>query len=332
MNDAHTNTTWTKRYTPGTAHTWKGRCDGGDSKRFHEVIQKVDLKKQLPKLKSPAFGLVGFACDEGVKRNLGRPGAHLGPENLRNALAKMPLHLADRCSILDVGDISCEDGRLSLSQEALSTVIAQLMTKKIHPIALGGGHEIALGSYQGILEAYPNKSIAILNFDAHFDLRPLSEGRGTSGTPFTQMANILKSQNIPFHYTCIGIQRYGNTKMLFNAAKNLHVSYLYADEIHLKGWETGLKLVQELLEQQELIYVTLCLDVFSSSVAPGVSAPQPLGLLPWQVIPMLRVLAQSKKVVCLDIAELNPAHDLNNITADLAATLISDYIHHRGAL
>lgn len=320
---------WKDRYTPTAANSWKGRIDGGNSKRIHEVIQTIDLKEGVPKLKFPAYGIVGFSSDEGVTRNLGRPGACDGPESLRKSLGKLPINMPEPCPIFDVGDIHCKDGKLSLSQEALGDVISQLLTNDIHPIAIGGGHEIAWGCYQGIVKAYPDNNITVLNFDAHFDLRPLTEGsKGTSGTSFTQIAQHTLERNIPFDYFCVGIQRYGNTKMLFDTAEKLHVSYLFADDIYLKDRGEAMEFINNVIETSELIYVTICLDVFSSSVAPGVSAPQALGLMPWQVIPLLRALAQSQKVVCLDIAELNPAFDLNSMTSELAALLVCDYIHH----
>jgi len=45
--------------------------------------------------------------------------------------------------------------------------------------------------------------------------------------------------------------------------------------------------------------------------APGVSAPQPLGVLPWQILPLVRQLAASGKVVSYDIAELSPKYDID---------------------
>ena len=61
-------------------------------------------------------------------------------------------------------------------------------------IVIGGGHETAWGHFQGL--AHPNKDIAILNFDAHFDLRPLINGQlGSSGTPFRQIHNFLTTNN-----------------------------------------------------------------------------------------------------------------------------------------
>lgn len=317
------------RYVPPQHFLWKGRCDGGDSKRFHEIVQCIDLRENSLDSAFSGFGILGFSCDEGIRRNQGRPGACEGPDSFRKSLAKHPFNPLRRQSVFDIGNISCMDERLSLSQEALGAVIGRMLDRKILPIAIGGGHEIAWGTYQGIRRAYPDNTIAVVNFDAHFDLRPLLDNdQGTSGTSFTQIANDAERRNTPFNYTCIGIQRYGNTKQLFDRAEKLKANFVFADDIHLKGWKSAAVAINRAIDSSELVYVTICLDVFSASTAPGVSAPQPLGLYPWQLIPLLRQLAQSKKTICLDIAELSPVHDTNGMTSDLAASLVCDFIHH----
>ena len=78
------------------------------------------------------------------------------------------------------------------------------------------------------------------------------------------------------------------------------------------------------------VYLTVCLDVFADFVAPGVSAQTPLGLVPAQVMPLIKSIAQSGKLLSFDIAELSPKYDLDSKTAALAAYLfaqILSYMH-----
>ena len=67
--------------------------------------------------------------------------------------------------------------------------------------------------------------------------------------------------------------------------------------------------------------------MFNAAIAPGVSAPQALGLEIWQVLPLIRHIIASKKVVAIDIVELNPGLDLDNKTANLAANIIYDILN-----
>lgn len=325
---------WVDCYRAPSERVWTGRIDADTPQRFHEMILCHDLSSAPLSLeKDPKvtyFALVGFACDEGVRRNLGREGASLGPEAFRRALAPLPLHRSCRAAVYDVGDIVCEDGDLERSQRALATTVSFLLQQGFFPLIIGGGHEVAWAHYQGLRTAFPSSQISVVNFDAHFDLRPLLTHEekgfiGSSGTSFTQIASDCKERNLPFDYSCFGIQKTGNTDLLFEAAHQLDVSYLTAEEIY--GYSEKAKaFAQGIARRAEKIYCSVCLDVFSSSVAPGVSAPQPLGLLPWHVLACMSELARSGKVIALDVAELNPKYDVDGRTAKLTAHLVSSFI------
>lgn len=319
---------WTKRYKPPSKKLWSGRQDGPGAERFHEVVQLVDMHGAIPKSSErSAYAIVGFASDEGVKRNLGRTGASQGPKAIREALAKLPAHGNDQWVLYDVGDVTCTDGNLEEAQEALAMLVALLLVQNIRPIVLGGGHEVAWGSYLGLMKHDPEQECAILNFDAHYDIRPLLVGKlGTSGTSFKQMAMHREKSMKTYDYTCIGVQPLGSTKVLFDEAKKLGVKTLYAEEVHADHGKTSEKVVKEIVVRSSSIFLSLDMDVFAAAFAPGVSAPQPLGLLPSQLLSTFTLLGQTQKVSVFVVAEVSPPHDIQNQTAALAASMIATYL------
>ena len=76
-----------------------------------------------------------------------------------------------------------------------------------------------------------------------------------------------------------------------------------------------------------MLYVSICMDVFNGAIAPGVSAPAPLGLMPWHILPILNQLLSSKKVVSIDIVELSPPFDRDCQTARLASSIAAEVIY-----
>jgi formiminoglutamase len=90
--------------------------------------------------------------------------------------------------------------------------------------------------------------------------------------------------------------------------------------------------VDHAVNQNQIVYVSLCMDVFAAAYAPGVSAPQALGITPWQMIPALRKLAASGKVISYDLAELSPPFDIDSRTTKLAANLIHNIIHYHQSI
>ncbi len=321
---------WNTRYLPPDKTLWQGRADTPPASAFFQIVRCINLLDQTTiETRKQTFALVGFKCDEGIRRNFGRVGAIEGPNAIRQALSKLPIQ-KNTFECIDVGNIACADGDLEESQQALGDLVALLLRQKITPIVLGGGHELAWGHYQGIEKAYPEHPIGIINFDAHFDLRPLlSNERGSSGTPFLQIAEALKKQKRRFDYNCIGVQFGANSRYLLETAKNFHAHIIWADELQQGQLEKCVDFVDRIVDENEYIYASICLDVFASAFAPGVSAPQPLGLLPWQVIPLLRQLSLSGKMISYDIAELSPRYDIDNCTAKLAANLIYEIVHHQ---
>lgn len=305
---------------------WTGRVDNEQQERLHQLVANTEISSITPCPQHDTFAFLGFASDIGIKRNQGRTGASEGPDAIRRVLGNLPIHRKN-AHFYDLGNITPLNDDFETSQGDLTSSISKLLVKGVDPIILGGGHETAWGHFLGIASAYPGRNIALINLDAHLDMRP--DKQPNSGTSFLQMAEHFENAGQPFCYTCIGLQRSANTSSLLETAASKEVFCIYADEIHLNGLHNSLNRLDWILETYDLIYFTICLDVFAMAYAPGVSAPQPLGLTPWQVIPMIRKLAISKKVKGVTIAELSPPYDTEGITARLAAALLSEWIHSR---
>lgn len=295
---------------------WQGRIDAEDSgitTRWHQHVQPFAADSR------GGVALIGFACDEGVRRNGGRPGAAQGPAALRAALANLPV--LGETALFDAGDVACEDGELDGAQTALAARVAQVLRQDCLPLVLGGGHEMAWGSFQGLGQGRPDlRRVLIVNLDAHFDLREARQGN--SGTPFLQIQQGCAAQGRPFDYRVLGISRYANTQALFDRAQALGVRH-WLDEA-LQSSE-GLQAAQAELARDlaacDAVYLTLCLDVLPAPLAPGVSAPAPLGLALAHVEALVDQVMASGRVALADIAELNPALDRDGLTARVAARL-----------
>lgn len=313
-------------YRLGSAENWIGRSGAIKDEYIFQKIKLLDLNQEqsLTDYSSGGYALLGFCSDEGVKRNQGRIGAAEGPKSFRNSFAKMPAP-SNSHDYYDAGDVFCKNSDLESAQKELAIRVTQILSLGLKPIVIGGGHETAWGHFLGIEKFFTkNFNSAILNFDAHFDLRASENGLSTSGTPFYQISEYLKTKNAPFNYYCAGIQNCANTKTLFDYANSHGVKYRFAKDINNNP--TDLDFIKQAIEKHDHIYVSICLDVFSSSIAPGVSAPQALGIYPNYVLQALQLLKASGKVISLDIVELSPPYDVNQQTAKLAACLAFEYL------
>lgn len=312
-------------YEPTQPSLWQGRADSLAGERFFQQVRTIDLSSELLEKTQQATAILGFCSDEGIRRNAGRPGAQTGPLCLREQLAKLACHREN--SFIDLGNINCLNQNLETAQEQFAQLINYCHQQGYKTLAFGGGHEIAWGHFAGLSAHYPK--LGIINFDAHFDLRPLKEKRyATSGTPFKQIAQYCQQNQLPFNYCCLGIQQIANTNSLFATARELNVSYLTAEQINEESFAWQIAFLDDFLLNQEYIYLSLCLDVFAECFAPGVSAPQAMGLTPWQALPLLKYIIQTGKVVSFDVAELSPALDQEQKTARLAASLVAELLDY----
>ena len=313
------------------AEAWRGRVDSEDNRdayRWHQVVEPIDLLDgnlvPFPANKR-TFCILGFPCDEGVRQNQGRVGTSKAPLSIRRELANMPVGFDENTRILDAGNIICKKGELDASQKTLKEAVTRILKLNCFPILLGGGHEIALGHFNGIQQHLnqnrQGQTLGIINFDAHFDLRPNPE-TGSSGTMFRQIANSNKAEGKPTNCFYIGIQKTGNTIDLFKKAENLGFQYILAKDLTSCAAETIPGTLNQFIDKVDTLYVTVCADVFSSAFAPGVSATQPFGMHPETVLVILKHILRSNKTISFDIAEVSPRFDDDNQTSKLAAVVI----------
>lgn len=300
---------------------WTGRHDpeGALARRWHQMIEPWQPGA------AKGVALLGFACDEGVRRNQGRTGAAKAPTELRRALANLPWHL-DR-PLYEAGDIACNDGDLEGAQQRLGKAVHALLADGQLPVVLGGGHEVAYGSFLGLANQVTASStpastpvLGILNFDAHFDLRAAEQA--TSGTPFAQAATLCQERGWPFRYACMGVAKTSNTAALYARAGQLGVDFLEDDVLVPWRLDEALQWLDAFLAGIDQLYLTIDLDVLPAAQAPGVSAPAARGVELSLLEALIDRARQSGKLVLADIAEYNPRFDHDSHTARAAAHLV----------
>ncbi|MBQ0820301.1 formimidoylglutamase [Microvirga sp. HBU67558] len=292
-----------------------------DQGEVGSVFRVEDVIRPLTSDVRGGSALIGFASDEGVRRNFGRVGAAQGPAAIRRMLERLPVH--HPVEIFEAGDVACTDGDLSSAQERLADAVATLLDRDMRPVVLGGGHEVAYGSFLGLAKHLSDRlattRILVINLDAHLDLRlaPVPN----SGTPFRQIAEFCSAHGTAFNYLCFGISELSNTTALFDRARQLGVEYRLDEEMRQsESPDLRAGLAQRLIAADK-VYLSIDLDVLPAAVAPGVSAPAARGVALEIIEDLIDDVISSGKLALADIAELNPVLDRDDQTARVAARL-----------
>lgn len=305
-------------YRPGNKSIWKGRQDPGSVRDvWHQVIEVGDLNANIPR----GFCFLGFCSDVGVKRNLGRVGAVDGPDAIRRAMVNLAIHFDKNTKLTDVGDVVVSGEQLENAQKELARYTTSMIGNGTYPILLGGGHEISFAHGKGVLDAFPGKKVGMINFDPHFDLRVYPPGPHSGS-----WARQLFEESKNFHYLPIGINDAVNIASMFALMREKNQSFISMEELLGDSEDDLLARIDYFIDQMDKVCITLDLDVFSASVAPGVSAANPYGALPNHIKPLMNRILQSEKTVSFDVAEMSPKYD-DGRTAKLAASFIYDVVN-----
>ncbi|SDM71145.1 formiminoglutamase [Fictibacillus solisalsi] len=303
---------------------WSGRIDHKERKssfRYHQMVEVVDSRELVKKVDDTCV-LIGFECEEGVKRNQGRLGSAKAPDEIRKELAKLPWRFKEDVRLLDIGNVTCTNGKLETAQKDLGEKVYHVLSKSLVPIIIGGGHETLYGHYLGVRQCIGQEAdLGIINLDAHFDLRSY-ETSSSSGTMFRQI--LEQDQNC--NYFVLGIQPFGNTQELFDTAKKLDVRYMIEEDVTMNNISNIEESIHAFIKQHDYVILTLCTDVLNAAFAPGVSAPSPFGLTPDMVRMLIRKIASHPKVRSFDLCEVNPELDEGGRTVKLGAYFVNEAI------
>lgn len=290
-------------------HNYSGRIDSNRPERFHQIVEPYTNETN-------SDIIIGFMSDEGVRRNKGRIGAKEAPEKIREKLSS----LAYTSPIFDAGSVEGTED-LETSQKILGKAVSELLSHNNFPVILGGGHETVYGHYLGVRDAYKDKRIAVLNIDAHFDLRNEEK---SSGTMFYEM--LSEDDNID--YFVIGIQPFSNTKSLYENAETFNVKYWTLDELRNDSY---LSVIKTALEDYDYVFMTLCMDSIQQSYAPGTSAPAPNGFTAEEIIKTVKYFASLENLSSFDISEVSPPLDIDDRTSSLAALIVITLLNERNS-
>ena len=306
-------------WRPTPSDIWQGRDDRAEANNALRIFQTLRQSEHFIPASS-GIALMGFASDEGVKRNHGRTGAVQAPDVLRKALANMASHHGHE-RLVDMGTITVEAEQLEAAQHALSDGVQACQQAGMRTLVFGGGHETAWAHGRGVLEAFVDERVVIINLDAHLDLR--NAERATSGTPFRQLAQYCADRQREFQYACFGVSRAGNTQALWDEASRLNVTLV--EDLHFR--RDALSTLDAVLAQADRVYLTLDLDVLPAGEMPAVSALAALGIPALDLMPVIEQICRSGKLQAADLVEFNPLYDRDGQGARLAARLAWQIAH-----
>ncbi|MCS7121792.1 MAG: agmatinase [Archaeoglobaceae archaeon] len=227
-----------------------------------------------------------------------KPGSRFAPQAIREAswnLEEFSNYFnfdLSNLKLCDAGNVRC-DGDF---EDIIPKVFSFIEKVDAKLIALGGEHTISFAASQKF------KDFTYLSLDAHFDLRESFDGK-----KFNHACTLKRIYERGVEVVVAGVR--SGTKEEVEFARSEGIKFFYS-------WNFDVKSIAESLDDR--VYISLDMDVFDPSFAPGVSTPEPFGIHPFQFLKLLEVIAD--KIIAFDVVEVVP--DPCKITQNLAAKLI----------
>lgn len=148
-----------------------------------------------------------------------------------------------------------------------------------------------------------------IHFDAHQDALPYGIGHAAHYGNFIRtlvLDNIVEGK----HIIQVGMRGPTNSTSGLDFQREHGIKTFYMPEIRLDGFKAvAERILKELENLPDKLYISLDLDFYDSSVAIGTTAPEPGGVMPGDFFPLIRAMAIKKHVVGMDIVEVAPLLD-----------------------
>ncbi|MFV0290036.1 MAG: agmatinase [Mangrovibacterium sp.] len=237
-------------------------------------------------------------------------GADKGPEALIEASGTLEmLDIETRKDVSKRGIYTCEAVTENSSPEAMSEAVEAAMTQLLvdgkFPVLIGGEHSVSIGAFRAIAKHHDD--VTILQFDAHADLRESYEG----STHNHACAMYQAKQVAPI--VQVGIRSMCEEESVHAEVNRMFYRYQIRQN---SNWQDDV-----LKQLTKKVYITIDLDVFDPSIMPSTGTPEPDGLLYYDVLSLIRKIADKFEVVGLDVVELCP-NPMSKGSDFLAAKLI----------
>ena len=287
----------------------------------------------LYRVRGPLFAGIQSRRENTVYSILGAPldatasyrrGQGLAPRYIREASENIESNgyyvrglMIEDVSPYDEGDIALPIGDVGEALSRIGRVVREIVAEGRIPIVIGGEHTITLGTLTGFIQN--NITPCLIVFDAHLDLRRDYMGEELSHA--TVMRRIIERVR-PTRILYIGVRAYATEEIsLIESMAGIEV--IYSWEVDRIGPANAGARARIFLEECNHTYISIDMDVYDPSHAPGVGNPEPPGLRARDVLRLL-VEVVDERVRGLDLVEVTPPYDATGITGVLAAKTLQE--------
>jgi agmatinase len=210
---------------------------------------------------------------------------------------------------VDYGDVAIDPFSTEHTIGHVREFVRKIAETGAIPLMIGGDHSLLWPGAAGVADVYGPGSVGVIHFDAHADAGHNMLGHLAShGTPIRRL---IADDGFPGrNFIQVGLRGYYPDDETFEWMRSVGMRSHYMAEVERKGWDPVLdRALKEALDGPRYLYISLDVDVMDPAYTPGTGTPEPGGLTPRELFPLLRRLTAENRVVGIDVVEMNPLVD-----------------------
>ena len=216
---------------------------------------------------------------------------------------------------VDYGDVAIDPFSTERSVGHVQAFVRDIAGTGAIPLMVGGDHSLLWPGAAGVSDVYGKGAVGVIHFDAHADASNSMLGHLAShGTPIRRL---ITDEHLPGrNFIQVGLRGYYPDDETFEWMRSVGMRSHYMAEVERTGWDAVLRrALEEALDGPRYLYISLDVDVMDPAYTPGTGTPEPGGLTPRELFPLLRRLTAENTVVGIDVVEMNPLVDPGYTTA-----------------
>ncbi|MEM7215548.1 MAG: agmatinase [Pseudomonadota bacterium] len=259
-----------------------------------------------------------------------RGGARFGPRAIREASTLFSfghagaydheddaVYLPGSVRIVDLGDADIIHTDTDKSHANIEFGVRKALAAGALPVVLGGDHSVNIPCIRAFDDQEP---FHLVQIDAHLDFVDVRHGvRHGHGNPMRRAAEKPYVKGL----SQIGIRNVSSTaKEGYDDARTMGSDILSVRQFR----KLGVEQVLERIPEDERYYVTIDIDGFDPSIAPGTGTPSHGGFLYYEVLELLQGLSKQGTVIGMDLVEVAPDYDQTGSTSFLAAQVLLNFL------
>jgi len=220
--------------------------------------------------------------------------------------------------VCDYGDAATDPMGTYRSIEPVRAIVREIAETGATPFVVGGDHSLMYPDVAAMADIYGKGKVGVVHFDAHYDAG--STGLGyhlTHGNPVRKLIEQghVRGEN----FVQVGLRGYAPAAEDLAWMRDQGFRYHFMAEVEKHGWErVAERAIAEAAAGTDHLFVSLDIDVLDPAYAPGTGTPEPNGLTPRELFPLLRRLGAETNLVGIELVEVNPLVDPTYVTALVA--------------